>query len=62
MAVSARANLSDAISYTTPVAADTEGRAPLRSAGRYMRVQTIPSGSWSTCVGVDVDITKQGGR
>jgi hypothetical protein len=62
VAVSARANLSDAISYTTPVAADTEGRASLRSAGRYMRVQTIPSGSWSTCVGVDVDITKQGGR
>ena len=62
VAVSARANLSDAISYTTPVAADTEGRAPLRSAGRYMRVQTIPSGSWSTCVGVDIDITKQGGR
>jgi hypothetical protein len=62
VAVSARANLSDAISYTTPVAADTEGRAPLRSAGRYMRVQTIPSGSWSTAVGVDIDITKQGVR
>jgi hypothetical protein len=62
VAVSSRANLSDAISYTTPVAADTEGRAPLRSAGRYMRVQTIPSGSWSTAVGVDIDITKQGGR
>ena len=62
VAVSARSNLSDAISYTTPVAADTEGRAPLRSAGRYMRVQTIPSGSWSTCVGVNIDITQQGGR
>ena len=62
VAVSARANLSDAISYTTPVAADTEGRASLRSAGRYMRVQTIPSGSWSTCVGVNIDITQQGGR
>jgi hypothetical protein len=62
VAISARANLSDAISYTTPVAADSEGRAPLRSAGRYMRVQTIPSGNWSTAVGIDIDIVKQGGR
>lgn len=62
VAVSARSSLSDAISYTTPVAADSEGRVSLRSAGRYMRVQVIPSGTWSTCVGVDVDIVQQGGR
>jgi hypothetical protein len=62
VAISARSSLSDAISYTTPVAADSEGRVSLRSAGRYMRAQVIPSGTWSTCVGVDVDIVQQGGR
>lgn len=62
VAIASRVNLDDAINYTTPVAADDENRIGLRSAGRYHRVQTIPSGLWTFALAVDVDIAPQGSR
>ena len=62
VAVASRVNLDDAINYTTPVAADDENRIGLRSAGRYHRIKTIPSGLWTFALAVDVDIAPQGTR
>lgn len=63
VAVAARNLLSDDITFTDPVAADSEGRCSIRRAGRYIRVETIPTGAdWKTAVGVEVDVVRQGAR
>lgn len=62
VAIASRVNLDDAISYSSAVAADDENRIGLRSAGRYHRTQTIPSGLWTFALAVDVDIAPQGTR
>jgi hypothetical protein len=62
VAIASRVNLDDAISYSSAVSADSENRIGLRSAGRYHRIQTIPSGLWTFALAVDVDIAPQGTR
>jgi hypothetical protein len=63
VAVAARNLLSDDITFTDPVAADYEGRCSIRRAGRYIRVETIPTGDdWKTAVAVEVDVVQQGAR
>jgi hypothetical protein len=63
VSVASRDLLSGSVTYGTAVAADTEGRCGLRSAGRYHRIKTVASGdNWSTLVGVNVDIQGQGSR
>ena len=62
VAVASRLNLDDAITYSTPVAADDENRVSLRSHGRYHRIETVPSGNWTSCLAVDVDINPRGMR
>lgn len=63
VAVAARNLLSDDITFTDPVTADAEGRCSIRKAGRYIRVETIPTGNdWKTAVGVEVDVVQQGAR
>lgn len=63
VAVASRELLSDVPTYGDAVAADSEGRCGLRTAGRYHRVKTTATGSnWSTLVGVNVDIQGQGSR
>lgn len=62
VAVASRELLDDAITFGDASVADSEGRCGLRSAGRYHRVKTSPSGTWRTAVGVDVDISGQGSR
>lgn len=62
VAIASRVNLDDAINYSTPVSADDENRIGLRSAGRYHRVQTVPSGLWTFALATDVDIAPQGTR
>lgn len=62
IAIASRVNLDDAINYSTPVAADDENRIGLRSAGRYHRVQTVPSGLWTFALAADIDIAPQGTR
>jgi hypothetical protein len=62
VSVASRSLLSDSLIYTTAVAADSENRVGLRSHGRYHRIKTIPSGSWSTAVGIDLDIVNRGKR
>jgi hypothetical protein len=62
VAVASRELLDDAITFGTASVADSEGRCGLRSAGRYHRVKTSPSGAWRTAVAVEIDIAGQGNR
>jgi hypothetical protein len=62
VAVASRKELNDAITFSTPVAMSPEGRVSLRSAGRYHRFKIIPTGSWTTAIGTDIDIEQQGNR
>lgn len=63
VAVSSRMNLSEAVSFGSATAADSENRVGTRSLGRYHRVRVIPSGeNWTTAIGFEVDIQQAGGR
>ena len=60
--IASRLNLDGALTFSTNVAADAEGRVGLRSAGRYHRVRVVPSGNWTSALAVDVDLAPQGTR
>ena len=61
--VASRKELDDLINFGTASTTSSEGRAPLRSFGRYHRFSIVPTGSaWTNAVGVDVDITPTGTR
>lgn len=63
VSVASRTLLSEELSYSTPVAADSENRVSLRSNGNYHRFKITPTGvNWTTAVGLDVDLSGQGGR
>lgn len=62
VAVASRDRLDDSISFGTSVAADSDNRVSLRSFGKYHRLRVIPSGNWTTTIGVDVDTTQAGRR
>jgi hypothetical protein len=63
VSVASRELLEDGISFSTAVAANSEGGVPLRSAGRYHRVKMSPtSTSWKTAVSTEIDIVPQGAR
>lgn len=63
VAVSSRTRLDETVGFNTPVAASSENRIPLRSAGRYHRFKVNPTGAnWNNAVGIDVDVVGQGGR
>ena len=61
--VASRKELDDSITFSSAVTTSSEGRAPLRSFGRYHRFSISPTGAaWKIAVGVDVDITPTGTR
>ena len=60
--VASRKELDDTIGFSASVTTSSEGRAPLRSHGRYHRFSISPTGNWTNAVGVDVDITPAGTR
>jgi hypothetical protein len=63
VAIASRKLLSEQVNYGTAVAADSENRVSLRSAGRYHRLQLVPTGAdWINAVAIDVDVTGQGVR
>lgn len=62
VAIASRRKLNDVITYTTAVASGEGTRVPLRSAGRYHRLNVVPTGSWTTAIGVDVNLEQQGNR
>ena len=60
--VASRRELDDNIQFSSSVTTSSEGRASLRSAGRYHRLSVSPTGNWTNAVGVDVDVKPQGNR
>ncbi len=63
VAVASRDNLNEQVEFGENVAADAENRISLRSNGEYHRLKLTPTGAnWTTAVGLDVEITKQGNR
>ena len=62
VAVASRQNLAEAVVFNTETAADSENRVGLRSLGRYHRLRVIPSGNWSTAIGVEMEIQSAGMR
>jgi len=62
VSVASRRELDDSIVFSTPVATSSEGRVPLRSAGRYHRFNITPTGSWTNAISIDVEMMPQGSR
>ena len=63
VSIASRTLLDQSVTFNTPVAASSENRVPLRSAGRYHRLKITPTGSnWDNAISVDVDVTPQGVR
>ncbi len=62
VAVASRRELDDTITFSSSATTSSEGRASLRSYGRYHRFKVIPSGNWTSAIGIDIDVTPQGNR
>lgn len=60
--VASRRELDDNIQFGSSVTTSSEGRASLRSAGRYHRLSITPTGNWTNAIGLDVDVKPQGNR
>lgn len=61
--IASRRMLDDTITFGTSVSATQEGRCSVRSAGRYHRVNVVPTGAnWESVIGADIDYAEQGNR
>ena len=54
--------LDDNVLFSDKSVTSDEGRADLRSGGKYHRVRTHPTGSWTHAVGLDLDYSTHGTR
>ena len=62
IAVASRRELDDSIIFGTTVSTSSEGRANVRTGGRYHRISVKPTGSWINAMAIDVDFKPQGNR
>ena len=62
VAVSSRDKLDSDVTFGSVANADSENRCSLRSHGRYQRVKVLPSGNYTSAVGIDLLIKKRGNR
>jgi hypothetical protein len=63
VSVASRTLLNQELSFSAPVAADSENRVSLRSNGNFHRFKVVPTGSnWSTAVSLDIELSGQGAR
>ena len=62
VAVASRRQLQDPVTYGSTITASSEGRAPIRSAGRYHRFNLMPTNDWSNVLSIDIDYETQGNR
>lgn len=62
VAVASRRQLQDPVTFGSTVSASSEGRASVRSAGRYHRINIMPTGTWSNVLSIDIDHETQGNR
>lgn len=60
--IASRRMLDDNVSYSAKSVTSEEGRADLRSGGKYHRVRMHPTGAWTHAVGLDLDYATNGTR
>jgi hypothetical protein len=62
VALLSRRLLNETTIFGSQTVANTENRVSIRGVGRYHRLQLTPTGSWTTVVGVDIDLNGLGTR
>jgi len=62
VALLSRRLLSESTTFGSQTAADAENRVSVRGVGRYHRLQLTPTGSWTSAVGMDIDLSPLGTR
>jgi hypothetical protein len=62
VALLSRRLLSESTVFGSQTAADSENRVSVRGIGRYHRLQLTPTGSWTSAVGMDIDLSPLGTR
>ena len=62
VALLSRRLLSQSTTFGSQTAADSENRVAVRGVGRYHRLQLTPTGSWTSAVGMDIDLSPLGTR
>jgi hypothetical protein len=62
VALLSRRLLTESTVFGSQTAADSENRVAVRGIGRYHRLQLTPTGSWTSAVGMDIDLNPLGTR
>lgn len=62
VALLSRRLLSESTTFGSQTAANSENRVAVRGVGRYHRLQLTPTGSWTSAVGMDIDLSPLGTR
>jgi len=62
VALLSRRLLTESTVFGSQTAADAENRVAVRGVGRYHRLQLTPTGSWTSAVGMDIDLSPLGTR
>ena len=62
VALLSRRLLNETTVFGSQTVANSENRVSIRGVGRYHRLQLTPTGSWTTVVGVDIDLNGLGTR
>jgi hypothetical protein len=62
VSVASRNLLSTQTSFGSAVSANSDGRSPQRSVGRYHRVRVSPTGNWTSASGVELELANAGTR
>jgi hypothetical protein len=62
VALLSRRLLTESTVFGSQTAANSENRVSVRGIGRYHRLQLTPTGSWTSAVGMDIDLSPLGTR
>ena len=62
VALLSRRLLTESTVFGSQSAANSENRVSVRGIGRYHRLQLTPTGSWTSAVGMDIDLSPLGTR
>jgi hypothetical protein len=60
--IASRNSLNNAVNFGNQNSPSAENRVGLRSYGRYHRLRVVPTGNWTTAIGVDIEIQPAGNR
>lgn len=60
--IASRRSLNDTITYSSTSTQNSDGRCPVRSAGRFHRLKLLPTDDWTAAIGMDVEAVTQGNR